>query len=111
MSRKTFWSGLLLLALFLTGCGGAGSAADSTPTLAVTPTLPAPVVNTTQAPDTEAAARAFLEAWENEDYSAMYSMLTKVSQDAITAEQFEAKYREIAAEAALSGVRLKYCPP
>lgn len=105
MSRKTFWSGLLLLALFLAGCGGASSAADSTPSLAVTPTLPGPGVNTTQAPDTEAAARAFLEAWENEDYSAMYSMLTKVSQDAITAEQFEAKYREIAAEAALSGVK------
>lgn len=105
MLRKKTWFILLFLALILVGCSNASPSAEFTPTLAVTPTLPGPGVNTTQAPNTEAAARAYLDAWTNEDYAAMYSMLTKVSQDAITAEDFEAKYREVAAEAALSSVK------
>ena len=105
MLSRNLWFKLLLLALFLIGCNSASPSLDSTPTVAVPATLPGPGVNITQAPNTEAAARAYLEAWANEDYPKMYSMLTKVSQDAISAEDFESKYREVAAEAALSSVK------
>jgi penicillin-binding protein 2 len=46
--------------------------------------------------------RAYLDAWENEDYARMYNMLTSISQDSISAEQFEEIYREVAGEVALS---------
>jgi penicillin-binding protein 2 len=48
--------------------------------------------------------RKYLDAWENEDYALMYSMLTSLSKDAVNEEQFEEIYREVAAEAALSSL-------
>jgi penicillin-binding protein 2 len=57
----------------------------------------------TSVPDTNAAAQAYLDAWKMEDYSAMYAMLTQVSKDAISEDDFTQRYREVASEAALSG--------
>ncbi|MEW6717130.1 MAG: hypothetical protein AB1345_06485 [Chloroflexota bacterium] len=44
-------------------------------------TLPELAVNTTRAPDAEISARTYLDAWQREDYAAMYSMLTALSRD------------------------------
>lgn len=98
--------GLLLIlgAVLLAACSPSTSLVEATSTSGATPTLPPPGQNTFQAPDAKAAASEFLKAWQDEDYAKMYGMLTAVSQDALTAEEFEAKFREVAATAALSGV-------
>lgn len=93
---------ILLLSIFLPGCSNPSPSAMPSPT--AIPSLPPPEVNVTQAPDTEAAARAYLEAWKRDDYASMYAMLTSVSRDALTEEEFSARYRNVAAEAALSSL-------
>jgi penicillin-binding protein 2 len=96
---------LLLFILILVGCGRGNPTGQPSPV--TTPTLAPPGVTTTQAPNTEIAARAYLEAWQNEDYPAMYALLTEVSKDALTEEEFTSRYRNIAAEAALSSVETR----
>jgi penicillin-binding protein 2 len=61
-------------------------------------------VNITSVPDPIDAAMAFLDYWKAEDYASMYGMLTNLSQEAITAEDFEARYRDVAANGALEGI-------
>ncbi len=91
---------LLLLAL-LTAC---------TPLVMATP--PALLPSSTPVPpeasdaaQVKAAAQAYLDAWAVEDYSAMYQMLTALSQDAMRETEFIDHYQGIAVEAALSQVR------
>jgi hypothetical protein len=106
MNKRTLLLRVILL-LFLWGCSRPRQTETPTPTFQASPTLPGPGVNTTQAPSSEAAARAFLDAWEAEDYSAMYAMLTSLSREAISEENFTAYYRNLAAEAALNGIETK----
>lgn len=97
----------VLLMLSLAGCNGEPEA-TATPAVTLTPspspTLPQPGVRTTPAPDAEVAARAYLEAWQADDYEGMYAMLTGVSKDAITLEDFTKRYRDVANQAALDQV-------
>jgi penicillin-binding protein 2 len=90
--RLCFVSALLL---FSTTCSSADSVRN-TPTPAFTPT---PV---TFAEDT---ARAFLKAWSEADYNAMYAMLAPSRQETTTAEQFVSRYKGIATEMTLKSVR------
>jgi len=53
-------------------------------------------------PDPTPVAQAYLTAWENEDYTAMYQMLTEVSRGAITEEDFTQRFVDLAANAALT---------
>ena len=92
----------LCLAALMTACTAAAVETTTTPTTAPTSTLAEPEVQTTRAPDPQIAAQAYLDAWKAEDYTRMYEMLTPISQDAISAEEFEKFYRDTAAEAALS---------
>jgi penicillin-binding protein 2 len=55
-------------------------------------------------PDVTETAINFLEAWENFDYPAMYALLTSVSRDALSLEEFERHFQGIASEAALENV-------
>ena len=73
---------VLLMLLFLAACGNQKPSIQPTPQ--ATPSLPPPGKFTTQAPPTEPAARAYLEAWSNEEYAKMYTLLTQVSIDALT---------------------------
>lgn len=93
---------LTILAVSLVACNGGTN--PVTPTIAQTPTLSQPGINTTQAPDVNRTVRRYLDAWQNEDYALMYSMLTSLSRDALSEEEFEAVYSEVAAEAALSSL-------
>ena len=100
---KFFYSVILsILIISLAACNGGSSPA--TPTVEVTPTLSQPGVNSTQAPDVNKIVRKYLDAWEDEDYPSMYGMLTALSKDAISEEQFVEIYREVAGEAALSSL-------
>lgn len=67
-----------------------------TPTPAVTPTL---------ASFAEDTARAFLKAWSEADYNAMYAMLAPSRQETTSAEQFVSRYKGIATEMTLKAVR------
>lgn len=96
---------LTLFLIFISGCQTLTPA--TTPTILATATLPQPGVNTIQAPDILLASMAYLEAWKLEDYPTMYSLLTSVSQDAISQEEFSDYYRNFTAEAALSRVDIQ----
>jgi penicillin-binding protein 2 len=62
-----------------------------TPTPQPTPTLVLPAADET--------AFAFLQAWEREDYAAMYSLLSLASQEASPEDIFAETYRHVAEEA------------
>jgi penicillin-binding protein 2 len=83
-----------LVLLFLAGCS---SAAHPTKT-AATPTssLPTPVVMVTHAPDPKEAVKQFMEAWKSEDYATMYSLVTPLTHDSITQDDFAQKYKDTA---------------
>ncbi len=91
------WRITAILLIIATGCTAAGG---SLPTAAVveTPTqsLPTPEIITTHVPEAESAAKFFLDAWKAEDYPKMYSILTALSKDAITADDFAKKYSDTA---------------
>lgn len=80
------------LIVLLVGC----SLDSATPTPIPTPT---PVVFA------EDTARAFLKAWSDGDFNAMYTMLAPSRQETITAEQFIARYKGIATEATFRAVK------
>jgi penicillin-binding protein 2 len=98
--KKSHWLIIAIITILLAACNGESN--QPTPTVQVTPTLSQPGINTTQAPDVRKAVGKYLDAWENEDYASMYNLLTSISQDAVSEEQFEEIYREAAGEIALS---------
>ncbi len=95
------WICVPLGALLLAGCG---LLSGGTPTPGQPPTLPPPAVTHLPAPDAEAAAGRFLDAWKEGDYEAMYAMLTPLTQDALSFEDFKARYDEVRVAAAITGV-------
>ncbi|MBN2148614.1 MAG: hypothetical protein JW726_14600 [Anaerolineales bacterium] len=100
--KKTILA-LLILAALLVGCSESTPLPTGTPAPTATATLAEPEVLITSAPDAQPVAVAYLDAWLIEDYAAMYAILTAVSQDAITVEDFTQRYREVANVAALDG--------
>jgi penicillin-binding protein 2 len=94
---------LAIAALLLFGCSQSTSPTP-TPAATVQPTvtLPGPQVDTTTVPDPKQTAQVYLDHWIAEEYPAMYAMLTKVSQEAISEEEFTKRYTDVANEAALS---------
>ncbi len=96
-------AGLLvfMLALLLAGCTAGPETLPPATTAPPPSELPPPGETRTSAPDPIETARAYLDAWQAEDYARMYSMLTELSREAIGAEDFETRYREVAANAAL----------
>jgi len=85
----------LILITIISACNG-GATSALTQTADVTATLPGPSMRLTQVPDVQAAADAFLGAWQSEEYDKMYEQLTSLSQDAITLEDFSARYAKVA---------------
>ena len=100
--KKRIWS--ILVLIVITACSVTPPAGEITMT--PTSSLPTPVVNITSAPDAAQVAVAFLDAWVTEDYPAMYTMLSRVSQDAISQEDFIKRYNNTAIN--LSLVSLAY---
>jgi len=102
------WMIVLLLFVFVAGCNGLVGEATPTSvpeaTATSSPTLPPPDQKTTPVPDPDRAVQAYLDAWKADDYGSMYAMLTKVSQDAISEEEFTQWYTNIGTQAAVSGV-------
>src|SRR5688572_4226169 len=79
---------LIIMTILMTGCvanpGGSG-----------TSNLPTAVVHITPpSADPESAVQSFLDAWKTDDYASMYALLTKSSQETISAEDFDKRYRD-----------------
>lgn len=106
MKRKNyFWFSLLAVFLVLTSCTSGSvpnpfSPAEPEPTS----TLPSAIPTILPAPDARAAMTLFLEAYKVESYATMYSMLSTLSKDAITQEDFEARYKETLNSMSLSEI-------
>ncbi len=95
MNRKIYqWSNLLIVfVLLLTSCSS-GAVSNPFGEPDATATLPNPSVTVLPAPDVQAAMTIFLEAYKVESYATMYSMLTVLSKDAITQEDFVTQYKD-----------------
>ena len=85
------WLNIILILTFLSACGSTGLGGSIFPT--DTP-LPPPPVTIESAPSTDAAMAAYLDAFKADDYNGMYAMLSKVSQDAISLEDFARRNRD-----------------
>ncbi|HSV85397.1 MAG TPA: penicillin-binding transpeptidase domain-containing protein [Levilinea sp.] len=66
--------------------------------------LPVPRVHITRAPDVRTAVEAFLAAWKDEDFQAMYDMLSTSSRAAMTAADFIARYKDITLNLTLKSI-------
>ena len=86
---------LLVLASLLTACNPKTPATPVVEPTASLP-LPTPIVSTETAPDIETAAVEYLELWKTENYPAMYELLSRLTKDAITPEEFEESHRDTA---------------
>ena len=59
---------------------------------------------TPQTPDPQGTAATFLDLWQQGDYAGMYTLLSPLSQDAISLTDFEARYAATARTASLTQV-------
>ncbi len=105
MKRQT-WI-LLLLILMLAGCRPIAPAATETPPperATQTPIPPTEQPTPTPIPDAEDTVSSYLDAWGEDDYASMYAMLTPLSQDAVSGEDFAQRYRHAMSKAAIDEV-------
>ncbi len=98
------WRIAVLLVFITTSCSTATGTTPSQPAQSPTQPLPTPVIVTTRVPDPESAASVFLDSWAAEDYPKMYSLLTPISKDAITLEDFNKKYDDTAINMSLQTI-------
>jgi hypothetical protein len=80
---------------------------SSTATLDPTAAMAALGIGITKAPTPESAARTFLDGWQSKDYAKMYSLLSSLSRDAMSAADFEAFYEDVALQTTLQSLDYK----
>jgi penicillin-binding protein 2 len=85
--------------ILLLGCTRSPGISPS-PSLSPATSITAPA----NLPDPSEAAQVFLDAWRAEDYPTMYGLLTSISRDALSQQDFTSHYQGVAEEAVLSGV-------
>jgi penicillin-binding protein 2 len=85
------WLNLIAVLTFLSACGTGGGGLPLFPT--DTP-LPPPLVTVSSVPDPNAALQAYLEAFKADDYNTMYGLVSKVTQDTVTLEDFAKRNRD-----------------
>ena len=88
---------IMIIAILLGACAPQSTpepAISTEPTNTLPSELPTPVVETTLVPEVDSVVSSFLEYWRQDDYPNMYNMLTNVSKDALTYEEFEKKLKE-----------------
>ncbi len=97
---------VLILSIGVTACtfNNPSTVTDTAP-ITPTPTLGSggddEIVSVPPAAD---AAKAYLDAWGNFDYGSMWNMLTTLSKDSITIEDFNARYERVATEAVATSI-------
>ena len=66
--------------------------------------LPTPQAKVTSVPEVDGLAQSYLEAWEAENYEAMYTQLSGSSQAVISLQDFTAYYEDTASSATISSI-------
>ena len=94
---------VVILVMLFSACN---PAAKPSTTVAPTATvsLPTPNVSIASAPDVETVSQAYLDLWVIEDYPAMYEQLSRLTKDAITVEDFEARHLNTAIKLTMQGM-------
>jgi penicillin-binding protein 2 len=89
------WINYILILAFLSSCGtgktGGGGGGLNNLFATATP-LPTAHANVTPAPDAQTAITTYLQAFQKDDYAAMYDMLSRSSRETITLEDFSKRY-------------------
>lgn len=98
-SRRVFLKGLGIL-LLVGGCS-----TELLPFRAEPSATPLPSPTPTPLPRADAVAQAYLQAWSAGDYSTMYNLLTTKSQQGITSELFQRRYRQTLNTATVTGIK------
>lgn len=80
---------LILTLTFLVACSSGGANIFPTST-----SLPPPPVTISSVEDPTLVLRAYLDAFKADDYNTMYSLVSKVTQDAVTLEDFAKRNRD-----------------
>ncbi len=95
----------LSVILFAAACSMQSNATQNSPTPVPPQASPGALVPTIiSVPDAAEAVRNYLSAWSAFDYNRMYEMLTTLSRDSISLEQFDQRYRHVTDEAVLVGI-------
>ena len=88
------WINLILILTLLSACS-IGSDGIGFSSIFSTPTpLPTPQVTIESPPNAEEPIRTYLEAYKTEDYATMYGMLTQLSRDTNSAEDFAERHSD-----------------
>ena len=84
----------LIISFLLGACGTKGNGDPLSELFPTSTPLPTPHVGVTPAPDARAAVSAYFDALKSGYYAGMYGMLTKISQQAITQDDFSKRYND-----------------
>src|SRR5512133_3445242 len=84
------WLNIIVILTFLSACSSTGFG----PVFPTDTPKPPPIVTIFPAPNVDAALTAYLDAFKGDNYNAMYGLLSKVSQDAITLEDFAKRNKD-----------------
>jgi len=92
---------ILIFSFLISSCGIFPSLKPKDTPLPPTPIpsdtpLPDPKTMTTAVPESRISAEAFLSAWKAEDYVTMYNMLSQVTRDTISYDDFALRYKDTA---------------
>jgi len=88
------WISLIVIFSLLSACSASSNGIGFSSIFSTPTPLPTPSVKITSAPDAQEPVRAYLEAFKADNYAAMYDMLTQVSRDSISAEDFAARHTD-----------------
>lgn len=93
------WINYILILVFLSSCsagepGGSGVGGPFGNPFATNTPLPTASVGITPAPDAQAAITQYLQAYQKNDFAAMYEMLSKSSREAVTLEDFTKRHND-----------------
>ncbi len=100
LRRARLLASLLAVLTLASVAGGCAELMAPLPTAALPPTASV----TPNTPDPEGTAATFLAAWQRGDFAGMYSLLSPLSQDAISLVDFQARYKSVAQSAGLKSV-------
>ncbi|HKG54898.1 MAG TPA: penicillin-binding transpeptidase domain-containing protein [Anaerolineales bacterium] len=85
------WLSIIVILTYLSACSSTGIGGPIFPT---NTSLPQPIVTIFPATDPSPVLKAYLDAFKADNYNTMYGLLSKVSQDAITLEDFAKRNKD-----------------
>ncbi|MCB0191146.1 MAG: hypothetical protein KDJ65_04310, partial [Anaerolineae bacterium] len=101
LPRRVFLKGMGII-LLTSGCS-----ADLGVLLGQPTATPQPSPTPTPLPRADAIVQTYLSAWQTNDFSTMYSLLSPSSQARITPAAFQAQYKQAMAEATVEQIRVQ----